>query len=103
GHHRRADRPRAARSPPRPDRVLDQRLLHRAAARSLRARSPVAHLMIDFRYHLVSLVAVFLALAVGILLGAGPLKDPIGATLTQSVKQLRADQDVLNQQLKTAQ
>ena len=30
--------------------------------------------MIDFRYHLVSLVSVFLALAVGIVLGAGPLQ-----------------------------
>jgi len=59
--------------------------------------------MIDFLYHLVSLVAVFLALAVGIVLGAGPLKDPIGATLTQSVQQLRNDRDALNQQLKTAQ
>jgi Copper transport outer membrane protein, MctB len=59
--------------------------------------------MIDFRYHLVSLVAVFLALAVGIVLGAGPLKDPIGATLTQSVQQLRSDRDALSQQLKTAQ
>ena len=59
--------------------------------------------MIDFRYHLVSLVAVFLALAVGIVLGAGPLKDPIGATLTKSVQQLRNDQAALTQQLKTAQ
>jgi hypothetical protein len=59
--------------------------------------------MIDFRYHLVSLVAVFLALAVGIVLGAGPLKDPIGAKLTQSVQQLRNDQNALSQQLKTAQ
>jgi Copper transport outer membrane protein, MctB len=58
--------------------------------------------MIDFRYHLVSLVAVFLALAVGIVLGAGPLKDPIGATLTESVKQLRSDQAALSQQLSTA-
>ena len=38
---------------------------------------PVALSMIDFRYHLVSLVSVFIALAVGIVLGAGPLKDPI--------------------------
>ena len=28
--------------------------------------------MIDFRYHLVSIVSIFLALAVGIVLGAGP-------------------------------
>ncbi len=59
--------------------------------------------MIDFRYHLVSLVAVFLALAVGIVLGAGPLKEPIGATLTQRVQQLANDRDALSQQLKTAQ
>ncbi|NIS33816.1 MAG: copper transporter, partial [Actinobacteria bacterium] len=31
--------------------------------------------MIDFRYHLVSIIAVFFALAVGIVLGAGPLGD----------------------------
>lgn len=32
--------------------------------------------MIDFRYHLVSIVAVFLALAVGIVVGAGALQNP---------------------------
>jgi Copper transport outer membrane protein, MctB len=59
--------------------------------------------MIDFRYHLVSLVSVFLALAVGIVLGAGPLKDPISEGLSQSVQQLRQDRDALSDQLKTAQ
>ena len=38
--------------------------------------------VIDFRYHLVSIVSIFLALAVGIVLGAGPLKEDIGNTLT---------------------
>lgn len=33
--------------------------------------------MINFRYHLVSLIAVFLALAVGVVLGAGPLQNAI--------------------------
>lgn len=47
--------------------------------------------MIDFRYHLVSLVSVFLALAVGIVLGAGPLKESIGEKLTSEVKDLRKD------------
>ena len=47
--------------------------------------------MIDFRYHIVSLISVFLALAVGIALGAGPLKETIGDTLTGQVEQLRAD------------
>lgn len=59
--------------------------------------------MIDFRYHLVSLVSVFLALAVGIVLGAGPLKEPISEGLSQSVAQLRQDRDALGDQLKTAQ
>lgn len=41
--------------------------------------------MIDFRYHIVSLVAVFLALAVGIALGAGPLQAaPAPSTTTSS-------------------
>ena len=39
--------------------------------------------MIDFRYHLVSIVSIFLALAVGIVLGAGPLKEDLGNTLTR--------------------
>ena len=33
--------------------------------------------MINFRYHLVSLIGVFLALAVGVVLGAGPLQNAI--------------------------
>ena len=41
--------------------------------------------MIDFRYHLVSIVSIFLALAVGIVLGAGPLKEDLGNTLTREV------------------
>ncbi|MFC7406950.1 copper transporter [Georgenia alba] len=59
--------------------------------------------MIDFRYHLVSLIAVFLALAVGIVLGAGPLRDTIGETLTGQVEDLRADRDELRTQLAAAE
>lgn len=59
--------------------------------------------MIDFRYHIVSIVAVFLALAVGIVLGAGPLKEDIGATLTTQVTQLRQDKADLRTQLDAAQ
>ena len=55
--------------------------------------------MIDFRYHIVSLISVFLALAVGIALGAGPLKDSIGDTLTGQVDQLRAEKDDLRVEL----
>lgn len=49
--------------------------------------------MIDFRYHLVSLVAVFIALAIGIVLGAGPLRENLGEQLTEQVEQLRVDRD----------
>jgi copper transport outer membrane protein MctB len=37
--------------------------------------------MIDFRYHLVSLVAIFLALATGVVLGAGPLNARVDQQL----------------------
>lgn len=55
--------------------------------------------MIDFRYHLVSLFSVFLALAVGIVLGAGPLKAPIGKSLQSQVESLREDRDGLRTDL----
>ena len=58
--------------------------------------------MIDFRYHLVSIVSIFLALAVGIVLGAGPLKEDIGNTLTSEVKNLRDDKAALRAQLDVA-
>ncbi len=53
--------------------------------------------MIDFRYHLVSLVSVFMALAIGVVLGAGPLKESIGDTLTSQVQALRDDKEALQQ------
>lgn len=58
--------------------------------------------MIDFRYHLVSLISVFLALAVGIVLGAGPLREGIGESLTGQVEALRADRDALRTELEAA-
>lgn len=58
--------------------------------------------MIDFRYHLVSLVSVFLALAVGVVLGAGPLKDTIGQTITEDAASLRQQTASLRSQLDTA-
>ena len=58
--------------------------------------------MIDFRYHLVSLISVFLALAVGIVLGAGPLKAPISESLQEQVDGLRTDRDNLRTELDTA-
>ena len=58
--------------------------------------------MIDFRYHLVSIVSIFLALAVGIVLGAGPLKGELGDTLNKEVAGLRKDKADLNKQLQEA-
>lgn len=59
--------------------------------------------MIDFRYHLVSIVAVFLALAVGIVLGAGSLGGNIQTTLADELNKLRDDKSALNAQLSQAQ
>ena len=59
--------------------------------------------MIDFRYHLVSLVSVFLALAVGVALGAGPLREPISGALTDQLQQLSADRSQLRKDLGTAE
>ena len=59
--------------------------------------------MIDFRYHLVSIVSIFLALAVGIVLGAGPLKEDIGSSLTQQTSVLRAEKSQLRSELDAEQ
>lgn len=59
--------------------------------------------MVDFRYHLVSLISVFLALAVGIVLGAGPLQDSIGSTLNAQVETLRESRENLRAQADAAQ
>lgn len=57
--------------------------------------------MVNFRYHLVSLIAVFLALAVGVFLGAGPLQNSITSALSgrgdaRTIEQLQ--QSVLSYQ-----
>ncbi|GAB2477141.1 copper transporter [Xylanimonas ulmi] len=59
--------------------------------------------MIDFRYHLVSLISVFLALAVGIILGAGPLQGTIGDQLTDQVDSLRTERNDLRDSLARSQ
>jgi hypothetical protein len=58
--------------------------------------------VIDFRYHLVSIIAIFFALAAGIVLGAGPLSDTIDDTLTDQTSDLREDNRRLREQLETA-
>lgn len=59
--------------------------------------------MVDFRYHLVSLVSVFLALALGIILGAGPLQNSIGDTLSGQVETLRTSRDEARTELALTQ
>lgn len=59
--------------------------------------------MIDFRYHIVSLISVFLALAVGIVLGAGPLRGTIADELSGQVDQLRVEKEALRSNLDAAQ
>lgn len=55
--------------------------------------------MIDFRYFLVTIAAIFLALAVGIALGAGPMKGGLDAQLRASVEQLGKEKNELRQQM----
>ena len=57
--------------------------------------------MIGFRYHLVSLAAIFLALAGGIALGAGPLQDPVGGQLAAASPDNGSDQE-LEEELRSA-
>ena len=55
--------------------------------------------MISFRYHIVSIVSVFLALAVGVALGGGPLKGEVDNTLVDQVKTDRAAKAALEAQI----
>jgi hypothetical protein len=54
--------------------------------------------VIDFRYHLVSLIAVFLAVALGIVIGTTALNDPISADIEARVDQLEQDKRQLEDQ-----
>jgi hypothetical protein len=60
-------------------------------------------LVIDFRYHLVSLIAVFLAVALGIVIGTTALNEPILKDIEKQVSALEQDKRGLEdrtQQLK---
>lgn len=48
-------------------------------------------LIVDFRYHLVSIIAVFLALAIGIVVGTAALNGPIQDGLRNSINRLSDD------------
>lgn len=55
--------------------------------------------MISFRYHIVSIVSVFLALAVGVALGGGPLNREVDNTLVEQVQADRNRKAELRSQL----
>ena len=59
--------------------------------------------MIDFRYHLVSIVAVFLALAIGIVLGSTELQGPTYNFLDRTTAKLQTELDQASSQRDTAQ
>jgi hypothetical protein len=55
--------------------------------------------VISFRYHIVSIVSVFLALAIGVALGGGPLKGEVDNTLVEQVKADRARKAALQEEI----
>jgi hypothetical protein len=62
--------------------------------------------VIDFRYHLVSIIAIFLALAVGLVVGATSLSGPVETALSKAEKAVtaannnyRAENDLLNRRV----
>lgn len=57
--------------------------------------------MVDFRYHLVSIIAVFLALAVGIVVGTTALNGPVLDGLKTSVSALTGDKRALEADVRT--
>ncbi|MBN1094572.1 copper transporter [Blastococcus sp. TML/M2B] len=59
--------------------------------------------MIDFRYHLVSLIAVFLAIALGIVVGTTQLNGPILDRLETQVDSLEQDKRSLEDQTRELQ
>jgi hypothetical protein len=59
--------------------------------------------VISFRYHLVSLVAVILALAIGIVVGTTALNGPITSDLRHQVDSLKKDRTDLAAQVKALQ
>ncbi len=55
--------------------------------------------MIDFRYHLISIVAVLLALSVGIVMGTGVLGGPALEILNDKVDSVSQRNDELNAEI----
>jgi hypothetical protein len=60
-------------------------------------------LVIDFRYHLVSLIAVFLAVALGIVIGTTALNQPLLTDIKGQVSSLEQDKRALEDQTQQLQ
>ncbi|PKM80090.1 MAG: hypothetical protein CVU89_15130 [Firmicutes bacterium HGW-Firmicutes-14] len=64
-------------------------------------------MIIDFKYHIASLIAVFLALGIGILIGSAVLGNDVNDAIVQQQKQmvdnLKKDFDLIRQENKVAQ
>jgi len=59
--------------------------------------------VIDFRYHLVSLIAVFLAVALGIVIGTTQLNGPLTDNLQAQVTDLQSDKRALEDRTQVLQ
>ncbi|SCG74382.1 copper transporter [Micromonospora coxensis] len=59
--------------------------------------------MINFRYHVVSLTAVFLALAIGLVVGTAALNGPVADSLKENVNALRKDNQQMRQSVNSMQ
>jgi hypothetical protein len=59
--------------------------------------------VISFRYHLVSIVAVFLSLGLGIVVGTTALSGPITTDLRHQLNDTKKQRDALAEQVKTLQ
>ncbi|GAA4969838.1 copper transporter [Actinoplanes utahensis] len=55
--------------------------------------------MINFRYHVVSLTAVFLALAIGLVVGTAALNGPVSENLRNNLAALNKDNNVRREQV----
>ena len=55
--------------------------------------------MINFRYHVVSLTAVFLALAIGLVVGTAALNGPAAEQLSDEVSAMRKQNDALRDEV----
>ncbi|MFG1677880.1 copper transporter [Micromonospora sp. NPDC049282] len=59
--------------------------------------------MINFRYHVVSLTAIFLALAIGLVVGTAALNGPVADSLRENVNGLRKDNSLMRQSVNSMQ